>query len=76
MFTSMSGSCEWLCIGSAGESKLNRERRLLSDEQLVEKVQSMASRSSSSAQECPVEEWLLEYWGQDEIVRRSIAGAV
>lgn len=67
MFSSISGSCEWPCFGSAGESKLNRERRVLSDGQLVEKVQSMASRSSSSAKKkCPVEERLLEYWGKDE----------
>ena len=57
MFASMSGSCEWWYFGSAGGPKLNREGRLLSDEQLVEKVQSMASRSSLSAKECPVEEW-------------------
>ena len=53
----MSGSCEWLYFGSAGGSKLNRERRLLTDEQLAEKVQSMASRSSLLAEERPVEEW-------------------
>ena len=63
----MSGSCEWLCIGSVGGSKLNRERRLLSDEQLVDKFQSMGSRSSSSAKVCPVEEWLLRYWGREEL---------
>ena len=70
MFTSMPGSCEWLCVGSAGGSKLNRERRLLSDEKLVENFQSMGRRSSSSAEECRAEEWLLEDWGKEGIVRR------